>query len=161
MIHVLLLLLQSQRIGHPAFGIIIPAIIFIVSFLVAYGLYRRFSRTVPKDDSRDWPPFQSPDKKTDCVLLHRVSNMVSCAYVKCWVWPESNSWHFFKKPYIKVIQLSSPRTFPDQYQREGANYLWSNSQNWGWYNAGTFWTLLFAGRRYVREFFCFLIQRGP
>jgi len=35
---------QAERIGHPAFGIIIPAVIFIGSFLIAYFLYRRFSK---------------------------------------------------------------------------------------------------------------------
>jgi hypothetical protein len=39
-----ILALQAERIGHPAFGIIIPAVIFIVSFLIAYLLYRRFSK---------------------------------------------------------------------------------------------------------------------
>ncbi|MFQ6092700.1 MAG: hypothetical protein ACE5OR_08475 [bacterium] len=41
---------QAQRIGHPALGIVIPAVIFIVSFLAAYLLYRRFSRAAGRDD---------------------------------------------------------------------------------------------------------------
>ena len=47
MIHCLTM--QAQRIGHPAFGIIIPAVIFIISFLVAYLIYRHFSRSLDKD----------------------------------------------------------------------------------------------------------------
>ena len=41
---------QAQRIGHPAFGIVIPAVIFIISFLVAYLLYRHFSKALDKDE---------------------------------------------------------------------------------------------------------------
>ena len=48
MIH--FLVLQAQRIGHPAFGIIIPAVIFLISFLVAYLLYRHFSKAAETDE---------------------------------------------------------------------------------------------------------------
>jgi len=47
MIH--LLTMPTQRIGHPALGIVIPAIVFAVSFLVAYLLYRHFSKELDKD----------------------------------------------------------------------------------------------------------------
>lgn len=48
MIH--FLAMQTKRIGHPALGIVIPAVIFLISFLVAYLLYRHFSKTLDKDD---------------------------------------------------------------------------------------------------------------
>jgi hypothetical protein len=35
---------QIERIGHPILGYVIPAVIFAVSFLVAYGLYRHFTQ---------------------------------------------------------------------------------------------------------------------
>jgi hypothetical protein len=35
-----------ERIGHPILGYVIPAVIFIVSFLVAYLLYRHFTGQV-------------------------------------------------------------------------------------------------------------------
>jgi len=41
---------QAQRIGHPAFGIIIPVVIFVLSFLVAYLLYRHFSKAEKRDE---------------------------------------------------------------------------------------------------------------
>ena len=44
------LILQAQRIGHSAFGIIIPAAIFLISFLVAYLLYRHFSKAAERDE---------------------------------------------------------------------------------------------------------------
>ena len=36
--------LQATRIGSSALGYIIPTIIFAVSFLVAYFLYRHFTK---------------------------------------------------------------------------------------------------------------------
>jgi hypothetical protein len=35
---------ESQRIGHPILGIIIPAFILGVSFVIAFGLYRHFTK---------------------------------------------------------------------------------------------------------------------
>jgi hypothetical protein len=35
---------QSQRIGSPILGIIIPAFILIVSFVVAFALYKHFTK---------------------------------------------------------------------------------------------------------------------
>jgi hypothetical protein len=40
-----------ERIGHPVLGYIIPAVIFIVSFLVAYLLYRHFTRQIEETDN--------------------------------------------------------------------------------------------------------------
>jgi hypothetical protein len=36
----------SGRIGHPVLGIIIPAIILLVSFTLTWLLYRHFSKRV-------------------------------------------------------------------------------------------------------------------
>ncbi len=47
MIH--LLASQTQRIGSAVFGIIVPAVIFIISFLAAWLIYRHFSRNIRKD----------------------------------------------------------------------------------------------------------------
>ncbi|MDZ7260577.1 MAG: hypothetical protein ONB05_00455 [candidate division KSB1 bacterium] len=41
-----LLAQQTARIGHPILGYIIPAIIFAVSFLVAFALYKHFTKKV-------------------------------------------------------------------------------------------------------------------
>jgi hypothetical protein len=41
--------LQTQRIGSTLFGIIIPAVIFVISFLAAWLIYRHFSKSVKKD----------------------------------------------------------------------------------------------------------------
>jgi len=37
-------LLSVTAIGHPILGVIIPAVVFIVSFWVAWACYRHFSR---------------------------------------------------------------------------------------------------------------------
>lgn len=37
-----------QRIGHPSLGIIIPALIFAVSFILTWMLYRHYSRKPPE-----------------------------------------------------------------------------------------------------------------
>lgn len=37
-------LLQATRVGSPILGIIIPAMIFIISVVVTWMLYRHFSR---------------------------------------------------------------------------------------------------------------------
>jgi hypothetical protein len=39
-----------ERIGHPILGYVIPAVIFIVSFLVAYLLYRHFTAQVGENE---------------------------------------------------------------------------------------------------------------
>jgi len=38
------LLLQTARPQSVFWGIVVPALIFLVSFLVAYALYRKFSQ---------------------------------------------------------------------------------------------------------------------
>jgi hypothetical protein len=42
----LLLLQQLERIGHPILGYIIPALIFGISFAVAWALYRHFTKQI-------------------------------------------------------------------------------------------------------------------
>lgn len=37
-------LLQTTRIGKPILGIIIPLVVFIISFIVTWMLYRHFSK---------------------------------------------------------------------------------------------------------------------
>jgi len=39
--------LLSARIGSPILGIVIPAVVFLISFVVTWMLYRHFSRTSP------------------------------------------------------------------------------------------------------------------
>lgn len=46
----LLLAQQTTRIGHPILGYIIPAVIFAVSFLVAYALYKHFTRQMDGEE---------------------------------------------------------------------------------------------------------------
>ena len=38
------LLAQSTRIGSPILGVVIPAVVFFVSFILTWALYRHFSR---------------------------------------------------------------------------------------------------------------------
>lgn len=38
---------QSMRIGPPILGVIIPAIVFLVSFVLTWMLYKHFSRRPP------------------------------------------------------------------------------------------------------------------
>jgi len=40
---------QLQRIGHPILGYIIPFIIFLVSFIVAYKLYKHFTKQMENE----------------------------------------------------------------------------------------------------------------
>ncbi|MFQ5776588.1 MAG: hypothetical protein ACE5IP_01110 [Terriglobia bacterium] len=47
-----LLIAASQRLEIPVLGVIIPALIFLVSFLLTYWLYRRFSRSVSGQQDR-------------------------------------------------------------------------------------------------------------
>lgn len=42
--NIVLILLQTVRIGHPILGVIIPGVILIISFVVTWLLYRHFSR---------------------------------------------------------------------------------------------------------------------
>jgi hypothetical protein len=42
----LILLQETTRIGHPILGYIIPALIFGISFAVAWALYRHFTKKV-------------------------------------------------------------------------------------------------------------------
>ena len=39
-----LLAQQTTRIGHPILGFIIPAAVFVVSFVVAFALYKHFTK---------------------------------------------------------------------------------------------------------------------
>lgn len=40
-------LLQPERIGHPSLGVIIPAAVFAVSFILTWMLYKHFSKRPP------------------------------------------------------------------------------------------------------------------
>ena len=42
------LLDAPARIGHPALGWIIPAVVFVVSFVLTWMLYRHFSQKPPQ-----------------------------------------------------------------------------------------------------------------
>ncbi len=44
----------AQAIGAPWMGVVIPAVIFIVSFLVAFFLYRHFAKKIkpPASDEK-------------------------------------------------------------------------------------------------------------
>ncbi len=48
------LLAETKRLGSPIWGVIIPAVIFLISFVLTYWLYRRFARTL--DKHKDQPP---------------------------------------------------------------------------------------------------------
>jgi hypothetical protein len=39
---------QATRLGSPILGIVIPAIVFAVSFVLTWMLYRHFSRKPPQ-----------------------------------------------------------------------------------------------------------------
>ena len=49
----MLLLQQLPRIGSPVLGYIIPAVIFGVSFFVAWVLYKRFTRQLQEAQETD------------------------------------------------------------------------------------------------------------
>ncbi len=51
------LLQQLPRIGSPVLGYIIPAVIFGVSFFVAWVLYKHFTRQLQNSDDGE-PPDQ-------------------------------------------------------------------------------------------------------
>jgi hypothetical protein len=42
------LALQATRIGSPALGVVIPAAVFLVSFVLTWMLYKHFARG-PRD----------------------------------------------------------------------------------------------------------------
>jgi hypothetical protein len=42
----LLVLLNATRIGKPILGVVIPLLIFIISFSVTWFLYKHFSRNL-------------------------------------------------------------------------------------------------------------------
>lgn len=39
---------STARIGSPLLGVVIPAIVFVFSFVVTWLLYRHFSRKPPR-----------------------------------------------------------------------------------------------------------------
>ena len=47
----LLSIIVPERLGSPIWGVIIPALIFLVAFSLTYWLYRRFSRGM--DEQQD------------------------------------------------------------------------------------------------------------
>ena len=49
----MLILAQTTRIGPPILGIIIPALIFGLSFFVAFYLYKRFTRKIDESQTGD------------------------------------------------------------------------------------------------------------
>ncbi len=46
-----LLSVALERLGSPIWGVILPALIFLVAFFLTYWLYRRFSRGM--DEQQD------------------------------------------------------------------------------------------------------------
>ncbi len=46
-----LLAQQLPRIGHPILGVIVPALIFTISFFVAFLLYKHFTKKM--DESKE------------------------------------------------------------------------------------------------------------
>ncbi len=46
-----LLSVALERLGSPIWGVILPALIFLVAFSLTYWLYRRFSRGM--DEQQD------------------------------------------------------------------------------------------------------------
>ncbi len=49
----LAIIAQATRIGSPILGYVIPAVIFFVSFLVAYLLYVHFTKQMHSTDSEE------------------------------------------------------------------------------------------------------------
>lgn len=41
------LLLHPARLGHPLLGWLIPAVVFLISFVLTWLIYRHFSRNSP------------------------------------------------------------------------------------------------------------------
>ncbi len=46
-------LAAAQRLGHPILGVVIPAAIFAISFVLTWWLYRRFARGVSRNEGSD------------------------------------------------------------------------------------------------------------
>ncbi len=44
----MILLAQAARIGSPLLGVAIPAVVFLVSFVLTWALYKHFSRKPPE-----------------------------------------------------------------------------------------------------------------
>lgn len=44
---------EVHRIGHPILGYIIPAIIFAVSFFIAFYLFRHFTKQMNEEKQKD------------------------------------------------------------------------------------------------------------
>lgn len=44
----IVLLAESQRLGHPALGWIVPGAIFVLSFVLTWMVYRHFSQKPPE-----------------------------------------------------------------------------------------------------------------
>lgn len=44
----MLFVFAAQRIGSPILGVVIPAVIFLISFVLTWALYRHFSQKPPK-----------------------------------------------------------------------------------------------------------------
>ncbi|MFB0515726.1 MAG: hypothetical protein ACETWG_03870 [Candidatus Neomarinimicrobiota bacterium] len=42
----IVIVLQASRVGSPVLGVIIPLVVFVVSFIVTWALYKHFSRRV-------------------------------------------------------------------------------------------------------------------
>jgi len=42
----LLIIAQTVRLGAPVLGILIPALVFVTSFVVTWLLYRHFSKEI-------------------------------------------------------------------------------------------------------------------
>jgi hypothetical protein len=45
---ILILLTETQRLGHPALGWIVPGVIFIASFILTWMVYRHFTQKPPE-----------------------------------------------------------------------------------------------------------------
>jgi hypothetical protein len=43
-----ILLAAVERLGHPALGWIIPAVVFLLSFVLTWMVYRHFSQKPPE-----------------------------------------------------------------------------------------------------------------
>lgn len=44
----MIVLAATERLGHPAVGWIIPAVIFLASFILTWMVYRHFSEKPPE-----------------------------------------------------------------------------------------------------------------
>ncbi len=55
-----LLSVALERLGSPIWGVILPALIFLVAFSLTYWLYRRFSRGM--DEQQDQAGASNPKR---------------------------------------------------------------------------------------------------